>query len=114
MPLYVVRCDKCGEETEIIRSLANYDDLPSHCGEKMRRVIVAPMVIADIQPYKSMITGEMITSRSQHKSHLKQHGCTEVGNEPMTARKTPWIQEKKQKEALRTEIAERINSIPRK
>ena len=39
------------------------------------------MVMPDIAPYKSMITGEMITSRSQHREHLQQHGCVEVGNE---------------------------------
>lgn len=114
MPLYVVRCEKCGEETEIIRSLANYDDLPSHCGEKMRRVIVAPAVIADIQPYKSMITGEMITSRSKHRTHLKEHGCTEVGNETPKPRVTPWLEQKKQKEELRREISARLDSAPRK
>jgi hypothetical protein len=41
----------------------------------------APMVMPDIQPYQSMIDGSMITSRSQHRSHLKQHGCIEIGNE---------------------------------
>jgi hypothetical protein len=46
-----------------------------------REVVNAPMVMADIQPYKSMINGEMITSRSQHRSHLKQHGMVEIGNE---------------------------------
>lgn len=35
----------------------------------------------DIQPYRSMITGEMITGRAQHREHLRQHGCQEVGNE---------------------------------
>lgn len=43
--------------------------------------IAAPMVMTDIQPYQSMITGEMITSRSQHKAHLKTHKCIEIGNE---------------------------------
>lgn len=38
-------------------------------------------VMPDIQPYKSMIDGTLITSRSQHRSHLKQHGCIEVGND---------------------------------
>lgn len=38
-------------------------------------------VMPDIQPYKSMITGEMITSRSQHREHLKKHGYREVGND---------------------------------
>lgn len=46
-----------------------------------RREVSAPMVMPDIQPYKSMQTGEMITSRSQHRAHLKQHGLIEIGNE---------------------------------
>lgn len=40
-----------------------------------------PMVMPDIQPYKSMITGETITSRSRHREHLRAHDCIEVGNE---------------------------------
>lgn len=35
----------------------------------------------DIKPYKSMVTGEMITSRSKHREHLKRHDLIEVGNE---------------------------------
>lgn len=38
-------------------------------------------VIADIKPYQSMIDGSMITSRSQHREHLREHGCIEVGND---------------------------------
>jgi len=38
-------------------------------------------VIPDIQPYKSMIDGSVITSRSVHRAHLKQHGCVEIGND---------------------------------
>lgn len=38
-------------------------------------------VMGDIQPYKSMVTGEMISSRSRHRDHLKQHNVIEVGNE---------------------------------
>lgn len=37
----------------------------------------------DIKPYKSMIDGSTISSRSQHRRHLKRHGCIEVGNEKM-------------------------------
>lgn len=40
-----------------------------------------PQVIRDITSYKSMINGQMITSRSQHRTHLKDHGCIEVGND---------------------------------
>lgn len=46
-----------------------------------------PFVMDDIKPYKSMITGEMITSRSQHRTHLRQHNCIEVGNEKIGPRK---------------------------
>lgn len=39
------------------------------------------MVMGDIQPYRSMVTGEIINSRSQHRDHLKAHRLVEVGNE---------------------------------
>jgi hypothetical protein len=39
------------------------------------------LVMPDIQPYKSMVTGEMITSRSRHREHLKMHNVIEIGNE---------------------------------
>lgn len=66
--------------------MAQYDDLPSHCGSKMQRKITAAYVVADIQPYKSMVTGEMITSRSVHKQHLKDHKLVEIGNEKPVSR----------------------------
>ena len=48
-----------------------------------------PQVVRDIEPYKSMITGEMITSRSTHRDHLRAHGCIEVGNEIKAAMTRP-------------------------
>ena len=42
-----------------------------------------PEMMPDIAPYRSMITGEMITGRRQHREHLKRHDCQEVGNERM-------------------------------
>ena len=41
----------------------------------------AGFIVKDIAPYKSMITGETITSRSRHREHLKAHGCIEVGDQ---------------------------------
>lgn len=38
-------------------------------------------IISDIDPYRSVITGERIAGRRQHKEHLAQHDCVEVGNE---------------------------------
>ena len=39
------------------------------------------LVMGDIKPYKSMIDGSIIHSRSRHREHLKAHGCVEVGND---------------------------------
>ena len=40
-----------------------------------------PLIMPDIAPYQSMVTGEMIGGRRQHREHLRQHGVIEVGNE---------------------------------
>lgn len=60
------------------------EEWPSECmAHFIKRAIPddAPQVMGDIQPYKSMITGEMILGRKQHRDHLKAHGRREVGNE---------------------------------
>jgi hypothetical protein len=67
----------------------------------------APMVMGDIQPYKSMATGELINSRSKHREHLKQHGLVEVGNE------TKYISQRKSPEppkGLKESIARQVYS----
>jgi hypothetical protein len=46
-------------------------------------------IMSDIQPYRSMIDGHMVTSRSEHRTHLRDHGCIEVGNETMKNRAEP-------------------------
>lgn len=46
-----------------------------------RGQVNAPMVMPDIGEYTSMVDGTRITSRSQHRAHLRQHGVIEVGNE---------------------------------
>lgn len=68
----------------------------------------APMVIPDIQPYQSQVTGEMITSRSQHREHLKRHGMIEIGNEIDCHMKQK--QRPDDREARRRTIAEVLNS----
>jgi len=52
-------------------------------------VSTGPQVIRDIEPYQSMVDGSMITSRSQHRDHLKRHNCFEVGNEKMESKPPP-------------------------
>lgn len=47
----------------------------------------APSVLPDIAPYRSMIDGSHITSRSHHREHLREHGCVEVGNDSSLQRR---------------------------
>jgi len=35
-------------------------------------------IVSDIEPFKSPITGELITTRSQLRQHHKDHGTTDV------------------------------------
>ena len=49
----------------------------------------ALQIIPDIQPYKSMIDGSTVTSRSRHRDHLRAHECIEVGNEKMETTYAP-------------------------
>jgi hypothetical protein len=44
-------------------------------------------VIPDIDPYRSVVTGERIRGRSHHRQHLREHGLIERGNEPVRERK---------------------------
>jgi len=61
------------------------------------------MVMPDISPYKSMIDGSMITSRSVHRDHLREHGCIEVGNEKMETKLPPPIDTRR--EVMRQQLA---------
>lgn len=38
-------------------------------------------IIRDIDPYRSIVTGEVISGRRQHREHLRKHDLVEVGNE---------------------------------
>ncbi|MGR8921001.1 MAG: hypothetical protein ACU85V_15405 [Gammaproteobacteria bacterium] len=48
---------------------------------RRRRRVEGPSVLPDIEPYHSTITGELITSRSKHREHLREHDCQEIGSE---------------------------------
>lgn len=50
---------------------------------------VAPMIMRDVEPYRSVITQEVIGGRRQHREHLRQHNCIEVGNEMPRMAQTP-------------------------
>jgi hypothetical protein len=66
-----------------------------------------PIIMGDLQPYKSMVTGEMVMGRAQHREHLKKHNVIEVGNE------TKYISQRKQLQSptgLKRTIADIVNS----
>jgi len=67
-----------------------------------------PDILPDITPYRSMATGEMITSRSRHREHLKRHGLIEVGNE--NPRTRPQVDERREREARKRAIADVLNN----
>lgn len=84
MPLYDTRCTSCHEAAERIIRLADFAEpiVCEWCGGDAKRELTRQLqVVPDIAPYKSIITGETIAGRRQHRDHLRDHGCIEVGNE---------------------------------
>lgn len=105
MPIYTVGCECCGQSQDVFRSLSQYNDLPDCCGQMMSRRVTAASVIADISPYRSMATGEMVMGRRQHREHLKNNGLIEVGNERMDKR--PQAEPK----GIKADIAAAVNKV---
>lgn len=67
-------------------------------------------IVPDITPYRSMIDGRMITSRSEHRRHLKANNCVEVGNEDPT-KHIPQKREKNERiERLKYEVNNRMTN----
>lgn len=70
-----------------------------------------PMIMRDIEPYKNMIDGRMITSRSEHRELLKRHNCVEVGNDTSHMKKKPFkAQFKDRKKVLASQLADKSDS----
>jgi putative FmdB family regulatory protein len=109
MPLYQYRCPECGAETEEFRALSQFDRAGPQCCTEMTRVIAAPRVIRDIEPYQAMgmdvATGKapMITGRSEHREYLKRNGYVEVGNDRPKSLPSP--------DPDRNEIARQVKTV---
>ena len=65
----------------------------------------SPMVMSDIEGYISQVDGSWISSRSPHRSHLKQHRMIELGNEVPVQHK-PVELSRKDQETRKRKIAE--------
>jgi hypothetical protein len=68
-------------------------------------VAPGPMILDDIQPYRSMADGSIITSRSKHRDHLKAHGCVEIGDQVHHLQvQRPTFESPARKELIRAQI----------
>lgn len=68
-------------------------------------VASGPMLIDDIKPYRSQVTGEWITSRSQHREHLKMHNCIEIGDQThYLQERRPSFESAERKELIRAQV----------
>lgn len=69
---------------------------------------MGPLIMHDIKPYKSMIDGTEITSRSRHREHLRDHGCVEVGNDSSLTRPRQPLQSPP---GLKEKIIRAVNAV---
>ena len=69
-----------------------------------------PMIMPDIAPYRSMIDGSVIYSRSKHREHLKAHGMQEVGNDPALTRPPSIPEVPGRKDFIRAQIDKMTHS----
>ncbi len=85
-------------------------DFPCTCNHESEKTVDL-YVQGDIEPYKSMITGEMITSRSQHRDHMRQHGVMEAGNEQKYFMNMEKVELIKEQDAKRREYEKKHGPI---
>jgi putative FmdB family regulatory protein len=84
MPLYDAKCPACGTVKEFFARMAESHVTPECCGQAMGRILSAPMITGDIQPYMAVAidkkTGQapVIGSRREHKEFLKRNGYVNV------------------------------------
>ena len=78
---YVFQTNPDGSYAEPLHMVEKKDQLYQYCGGRVMKH--AHNIIEDIQPYRSTIDGSVISSRSVHRRHLREHGCVEIGTENM-------------------------------
>ena len=81
MPLYRIKCQNCGHEEDIFRKIEERNALPlCSCNGNFSRIISAPAVQGEIQPYISPGSGKLITSRRERMMDLRE--TKSILNEP--------------------------------
>ena len=86
---------------------------PEYRAPNRSDAVAAPMIMRDIGEYKSPIDNQMITSRSQHREHLKVHDVIEVGNERMPPRPTEPALTREVGEAIKRRLDE-VQALPQR
>lgn len=75
MPLYATLCSSCAQPGTVFRRVADRDNLPlCSCGGRVDRIITAPYISPDIEPYVSPASGRVISSREQRKDEMERLG----------------------------------------
>jgi putative FmdB family regulatory protein len=76
MPVYEFKCLHCKSKFDRFLPLANYQQPQfCKCGNRAQKLISAPAVQGDFQPYECPVTGKFIEGRRAHEENLKKTGC---------------------------------------
>ena len=112
MPLYDMKCVTCDEVIENISMPITHqkEDLPYHCGKRMRYHITSPPSVIwndpIIEPFRPVATknAPMITTMKEHREYMKRNDLVDANDSfaPPTAHEQKVAQE---------EIQESIDAI---
>lgn len=95
MPLYRYKCDTCHRVSDAYRTVEDRNRAPE-CHGPMSRIIMAPYVQGEIEPFKTVCWDAetkkpaVINSRAQKREFMKRNDLVEVGNEPFRQKKRDW------------------------
>ena len=92
------------------RSFVQIDGQLYEKGSDEHIAALSPLIMGDIEPYVSMVDGSLISSRSKHREHLRQHGMVEIGNDSsLYAPRKPM--ESPDKQQLREILRAQVNDM---
>ncbi len=68
MPIYTYRCNQCNTEEEVILPISDRDNIRSHCGIDMQRIIEVPHLVVMKQTGREMALNSL---NSKDTAHMK-------------------------------------------
>lgn len=77
MPLYSYQCPVCDDIRDEFRSVAQRNDAPECCGEKMKKLIGGYGVIDDVDPYYDDDLETYIKSKQHRRRVMKEKDVSE-------------------------------------